>query len=141
MALFEQYAWPGNVRELEHIIEGGMNLVGNGNTLMVHHLPSHMALFFKDRRDNLPSSDRIENSPLHTFFPPDGDGLRPRAKGKFSLTETRKDNELRMINQALASTSGKPSAAARILGISPQLLNYKMKKYQISRQDYPSNRS
>ena len=40
----------------------------------------------------------------------------------------------KMINQALARTSGKPSAAARILGISPQLLNYKMKKHRINRR-------
>jgi len=142
MALFEQYAWPGNVRELEHIIEGGMNLVGNGNTLMARHLPSHLALFFKDRWEGTPFSDKAETgSPhLYTPFPSAGDSLDSQAKDRPSLAETRKDNELSMINQALTTTFGKPSAAARILGISPQLLNYKMKKYQLNRWDYQSHR-
>jgi len=125
MALFEQYAWPGNVRELEHIIEGGMNLVGSSNTLTARHLPSHLALFFKDRQDSTFASDDIETVSPHVV---------PQAKETPSLAETRKDNEIRMINQALARTSGKPSAAARILGISPQLLNYKMKKHRINRR-------
>ena len=142
MALFEQYTWPGNVRELEHIIEGGMNLVGSSNTLKARHLPSHLALFFKDRSQNSTfSSGRVEASPNLYSLPPAGDSRHSQPKDTPSLAETRKDNELRMINQALASTSGKPSAAARILGISPQLLNYKMKKYHISRGDYLSNRS
>jgi arginine utilization regulatory protein len=41
-----------------------------------------------------------------------------------------------LIKDALEKTSGKPSASARLLGISPQLLNYKMKKYQISHKKY-----
>ncbi|MCP4720838.1 MAG: AAA domain-containing protein, partial [Desulfobacteraceae bacterium] len=142
MALFEQYAWPGNVRELEHIIEGGMNLVGNGNTLMARHLPSHLALFFKDRWEGRPFSDKVETgSPQYTSLPPFGDSLGFQVKDRPSLAEIRKDNELSMINQALTTTFGKPSAAARILGISPQLLNYKMKKYQLNRRDYQSHRT
>lgn len=107
MDLFRQYAWPGNVRELEHVIEGGMNLVDKSDTLKNRHLPSHLALFFKDRSAERPS-----------------------------LSQTSRDNERGQIRQALGSSFGRPSAAARILGISPQLLNYKMKKYGIDRQAY-----
>ncbi len=120
MALFEQYPWPGNVRELEHIIEGAMNLISRSDTITARHLPSHLALFFKERsRDS---------------------GPKPVKSGA-SLPEARKGNEIRLIREALTKVSGKPSAAARILGISPQLLNYKMKKYRINRLAYLSHHS
>jgi transcriptional regulator with PAS, ATPase and Fis domain len=41
-----------------------------------------------------------------------------------------------VIEGALSDTLGRPSAAAARLGISPQLMNYKMKKYRINRRDY-----
>jgi arginine utilization regulatory protein len=140
MALFDQYTWPGNVRELEHIIEGGMNIVSS-NTIMDHHLPSHLALFSKDRPTGGKSfSDKGEAGSSPFYFPlsPAGDEKSARVTDRPSLAETRKNNELRMITEALTRTSGKPSAAARFLGISPQLLNYKMKKYRLSRLDYLS---
>jgi arginine utilization regulatory protein len=41
-----------------------------------------------------------------------------------------------VIEGALSDTLGRPSDAAARLGISPQLMNYKMKKYRINRRDY-----
>jgi arginine utilization regulatory protein len=57
-----------------------------------------------------------------------------------SLTQTSRDNELGLIRRALEKAAGRPSAAAGILGISPQLLNYKLKKYRINRLEYAVSR-
>jgi arginine utilization regulatory protein len=113
---FEHYPWPGNVRELEHVIEGAMNLVEQTDRqIRPHHLPAHMALFFEQH----------------------GEESLPGAGAAFrSLPEAGKKNERHMIVTALAETLGRPSAAAARLGISPQLMNYKMKKYRINRRDY-----
>lgn len=137
MDLFHQYTWPGNVRELEHIIEGGMNLISKERIIRVSHLSPHLAFFLKEHSLRDRSQGFFENKPSDFFsqarVPEHESGDE---KIKMSLTENRRDSEFRMIRDALASTSGKPSAAARILGISPQLLNYKIKKYRINRQDF-----
>ncbi len=154
MALFEEYAWPGNVRELEHSIEGGMNLVGRSDTIMIRHLPSHLALFFKDRSKNdapgFLTTHAPGNAGLQDSIPRDSNpdftptsAVHTRPEGGYhepSLAQTNRDNELGLIQKALAKASGRPSAAAGILGISPQLLNYKLKKYRINRLDYFSSR-
>ncbi|MEX1299993.1 MAG: sigma 54-interacting transcriptional regulator [Desulfotignum sp.] len=116
LSLFEQYPWPGNVRELEHVIEGSMNLADEKEQqIRPHHLPSHMALFFE------------QNTPAKTASA--GEAL-------FSPWGNRQENERQMVLAALQETAGRPSAAAAKLGISPQLMNYKMKKYGIDRRYY-----
>ena len=56
-----------------------------------------------------------------------------------TIAETKKKSEIHLIKAALTSTSGRPSAAARMLGISPQLMNFKLKRYKINRFDYLSD--
>ena len=46
------------------------------------------------------------------------------------------DIEETAIKKALATSAGNVAMAARLLGISPQLLHYKIKKYAISRQAF-----
>ena len=130
MLLFNRYPWPGNVRELEHIIEGSMNLVDRDTSIRPRHLPPHMEMFFRQvpgqpRETGDLSADGI---PLPSGSPDDKPGM--------SLAEKKRKNEIAMIRDALSRTRGKPSAAARLLDISPQLLNYKLKKYGIDRRDF-----
>jgi len=148
MTFFEEYPWPGNVRELEHVIEGAMNLVGTRETIMKHHLSSHLNLFFDRDSDGSRQksfshavseiSEQTIKGRVNYYFPPaeitPQDGKILRQGGTFF--EKRDEKEISLIRDALEQTSGKPSASARLLGISPQLLNYKMKKYQISRKEY-----
>lgn len=128
LSLFGQYPWPGNVRELEHVIEGSLNLIETHMPIRPCHLPAHMDMFFKKNPGSaLNSSGHKEDKPGETS----GSSMFQPAP---SLAQKNRDNEIRMIQDALARTSGKPSAAARILGISPQLLNYKLKRYRINRK-------
>lgn len=53
-----------------------------------------------------------------------------------SLIEAQKHNEEESIRSALRTTSGNRSLAARLLGISPQSLYYKIKKHRIIIADY-----
>lgn len=127
-SLFTQYPWPGNVRELEHVIEGSLNLIEDHMPIRLNHLPAHMDMFFKKAPGTAPTSPGIEEDQIgepsgsYPFLPVP------------SLAEKNRANEIRMIKDALTRTRGKPSAAAKILGLSPQLLNYKLKKYRINRQ-------
>lgn len=117
--LFTKYSWPGNVRELEHVIESAMHLVVNGNILKSHHLPPHLSLLFEEqtRMNKNNSKKSVQKKP--TF-----------------LSEIKAENELSLIRQALEKTHGRPSDAARLIGISPQLMNYKIKKYKINRLEF-----
>lgn len=118
--LFNTYAWPGNVRELAHCIEGAMNMVASGRTLLPKHLPTH---FF---------SDSITKNADGTVSGPKS-GLSP-----ITLKEKQALNEKTMICNYLTKTSGNAARAARMMGISPQSLNYKLKKHHIRPADYKS---
>ena len=113
---FGNYHWPGNVRELEHIIEASMNMVAGGSIIRLAHLPSHIFPFVKAR---MPLIEK-QNLP----------------KASLNLVDNQAANEKQMICEALKKSSGNAARAARILGISPQSLHYKLKKFQVHSRDY-----
>ncbi|UQZ88228.1 transcriptional regulator [Deltaproteobacteria bacterium Smac51] len=112
--------WPGNVRELEHAIESALNFATDGEQLTLRHIKR--------------ASRSIGNHELGDTAKP----LRERPIAarqwddrKMSLKETLEEVERQKILQALQITGGQINTAAVELGISPQLLNYKIKKYKL----------
>ncbi|MFD1408093.1 sigma-54 interaction domain-containing protein [Kroppenstedtia eburnea] len=101
MYRFINHDWPGNVRQLRNLIERIMILT-DGETIRPHHLPSNFTKVEESRVTN-PSS-------LH---PPVGDSEEMR------------------IRNALTTTYGNKSAAAKLLGISRATLYNKMRKYHL----------
>lgn len=118
------YDWPGNIRELEHIIEGGMNFARNGELLRQSHLPAHISL----RTTN---DTKQESEPV-TLVP------QPPVERKNNLPHCRELFEKDKIQEILGNTGGNVSRSARILGISRQSLQYKMKRFDINRSDFLS---
>ncbi|HET9533468.1 MAG TPA: sigma 54-interacting transcriptional regulator [Blastocatellia bacterium] len=100
------YHWPGNVRELENTIERAV-LVCEGNAIHGHHLP--------------PTLQTAEAS---------GTAMR------MSLTEAVEAYEKDLIQDALKSSRGNCAKAARLLGTTERILNYKVKKYSIDRHRF-----
>jgi len=98
------YAWPGNVRELEHAVERGV-VLARGERVEVEHLPPTVVP---------PGSGRGA---------PPGD-TRPPVPGS-----TIADLERHAILETLKAVSGSTSKAARILGISPRKIQYKLHEY------------
>lgn len=119
LRLFKKYPWPGNVRELEHVIESAMHLVVNGKILKSHHLPPHLSLLLKEK--TIVKKNRFKKNVQ---------------KESTFLSEVKAEKELSLIRNALEKTHGRPSDAARLIGISPQLMNYKIKKYKINRSEF-----
>ncbi len=99
------YAWPGNVRELEHAIERGVVL----------------ARADRVEADNLPPA--LAPSPSQRGARDAGD-TRPPVPGS-----TIADLERHAILETLKAMSGSTSKAARILGISPRKIQYKLHEY------------
>lgn len=136
LTLFKAYRWPGNVRELEHVIEGAANMAKESQTLFPHHLTVHLA--GEALRQDAEEPGRPPESPAPAGSPPAPSGLEPgeeRPKQQ-DLQESHKAFERRAIVQALIQTDGNASHAARKLGISPQLMHYKLKRYGICAKDY-----
>lgn len=113
LRLMRQYEWPGNVRELRNVIERAMILC-NGNEIAVSDLPAEI----------------VHKEP--------GMGLEGKLLSSLPLSSgvdmkaTIASIEKRMIREALAETHGNKSQAARLLGISRDILNYSIQKYGLS---------
>jgi DNA-binding NtrC family response regulator len=99
--LLEEYVWPGNVRQVRNVVERAVIMAGNGPIL-----PEHLAL----------------DSPSHAT----GQAMQ-LAIGTMSLDEI----ERRAIEQALIRARGVQKDAAKLLSISPRVINYKIQKHGI----------
>jgi len=103
LRLLARYAWPGNVRELQNEIR-------------------RVVAF-------LPACEPIRESDLS---PGIASGTSPkRIAPDLPLAAEIADFEEYRIREAVAEAEGNTRAAARLLGISPQLLRYKIKRYGI----------
>ena len=147
VAFFKTYHWPGNIRELEHIIEGAMNMVGSENTLKTSHLSPHFSVSpeFKQFADTMPeigtalppNSKRGQRPPEKTHLTFSDDHQDPLEK----LSEVQVESEKIIIFQTLKTYEGNVTRSAKRLGISRQLLNYKIKKYCFKRKNFTETAS
>jgi len=100
--VLQRYEWPGNVRELEHVI-GRACMLTDDTILDVDALPGQLV------RQQIDSPADTDDS---------GSILA--------------DQERRLVVEALQTTAGNQSEAARRLGIGRDALRYKMKRYGLS---------
>jgi len=120
MELLKIYNWPGNVRELEHVIEGAMNVVGTDEIIRIKHLQTHFSNWsVKPKSEKSARRHReIFSDDRHT-----------------NLIKTKSDHEENIIRTAFLGNKGNVTKTAKFLGISRQLLYYKIKKFNIHRED------
>jgi len=103
LALFTQYSWPGNVRELENEIERAVALTPDGQPILPHVL-----------------SDRIVNQ----------QSLRvPLPAVNNSLKEARSAFEREYIADLLFKNQGNAAKTAKLLGLSRQMLQKRIKEF------------
>jgi two-component system, NtrC family, response regulator len=102
-----RYNWPGNIRELENVIERAVVLNSSG-VIGVDDLPGYL-------------SDRKEELDIDTFIPMSA-----------PLQQTLEQIEKKIILRALAKCGNVQSHAADMIGISKNLFQHKMRKYNIS---------
>ncbi|HSO18113.1 MAG TPA: helix-turn-helix domain-containing protein, partial [Desulfosarcina sp.] len=85
------------------------------------------------------ASDGIGGMPPNRPQPSPADPGRPAGGAvgpEKGLLAAQADHERSVLAEALAHHGGNITRAARSIGISRQLFNYKMKKYRIDRRDY-----
>lgn len=103
------YDWPGNVRELENVLERAAIISGN-QTIKITHLPADM---------------------MQPAQESDQDVAAVSSANQLALPAAVAALEKRMIMEALATTNGNKSRAAKLLEISERSLWYKLDQYQL----------
>ncbi len=103
-----RYPWPGNVRELANTVER-LVVMAESNTILPEDLPSNL----KPSRGNGPPPDRVPSSSV--------DNMREEVERL----------EKREIIKALRENNFVKQRAARVLGITPRQLSYRVTKYAI----------
>ncbi len=120
------YAFPGNVRELENAVEYALNIAGDKEELQPQDLPE------KILRKNGSTNGSVHSSANggHKIA-----GALPGAwmdgQPDMSLDQAVSALEAKWIENALESTRGNISQAAKMLGLSRQGLHNKLAKYGI----------
>ncbi len=154
LTLLRGYAWPGNVRELEHFLAGAINLVSDReSTLTRDHIPDHYRFILRRPSAHEPFRPGFgQPVPARPPAPPrpawsvygtaEADG-RVEDLGRLPYRGpepppalSRWHKEYDQIMAALTAAGGHVTRAAIQLGISRQLLHYKMKKYGLDRRDF-----
>lgn len=105
LKVLQQYSWPGNVRELENVIERAL-VFADGEQLVMQDLPPMI-------------TGRTAND------------LLPIPDGERSLPEILESLEHQLILRAFKQAEGVKTETARLLGIKPSALYYKLEKYNI----------
>jgi two-component system response regulator HydG len=103
-----EYDWPGNVRELENVLERAL-VLAEGPSLEEDDLPF------------LPASEAPDTSLIDAAIP----------SGGLDLNQAVEGIEERLLRRALEQAKGVKAEAARLLGIKPSALYYKLEKYGI----------
>lgn len=123
-----QHTWPGNVRELRTVIE---HAVVMSQTAVIEEtaLPSSMFVQLSTppvRSSPLqPTSTSAQISKTTDFPPSENNSASSNSSASFSQFDLRQQ-ERRLIEEALASTAGNRTQAAKLLGISRRTLQRKL---------------
>ena len=134
LSSFLSYDWPGNIRELEHIIEGALNLATDGDTLTVKMLPDHFHLKQSSSAQQLtPLQTQEKFTDNYSQTSPDLIYSGSVSSHGNNFPANLQDAEKQAIINALRFTGGNVTSAAKLLGLSRQLLTYKIKKHSLNR--------
>ena len=106
------YHWPGNVRELENSIERGV-LIASHDTLDSVHLPPSLQM-------KMESSEKKEHGKLASLV-----NIYERS----------------LIIDAMKDAKGNQSQAARILGTTKRIIQYKVEKYGIDTKRFKTKKA
>lgn len=115
-----RYSWPGNVRELENVLERAL-ILSRSDTLGPELLPPQMAGLAGGVADAAGAGIGVAG---------EGQGMTLSS----GLPAALEDAEREALRQALDASGGHREKTADALGISRRTLQYKLKKYGLTRR-------
>ncbi|MGB3210757.1 MAG: sigma-54-dependent Fis family transcriptional regulator [Desulforhopalus sp.] len=108
--VFETYGWPGNVRQLQKEIERLVALTGEGQLIQVDQLSRDLRSLYTSQKSS----------------------YSEESEGYLALPEQIKRLEIILIKKAMRRTKGNKTRAAKLLAITRQGLDKKIKRYKLS---------
>lgn len=142
----QYYPWPGNVRELSNLAER-LSILYPDETVAYDQLPSRYQIELNEQMTLLKPLSRPDGAieevsvACEEASPPSGDDARPQCTEENSLSTMPDlsegldlknylvEMEVNLIKQALATTAGNVSQAAKLLRMNRTTLVEKIKKY------------
>lgn len=113
LTFFKEYHWPGNVRQLLHEVEHMVALTPEGDRISLRHC-----------------SQELQKCKSSDFLP------AMQNRPALSLPERVEEIEIACIKDALHKTGGNKLRASKLLGITRQGLDKKLKRYKISESSW-----
>lgn len=132
------HKWPGNIREFENVIERGIILADDGESLDLRHLFSvdsnfaHSSLMRLTESGTLVKRDALANPTDAAHVP--APCVAPASLDDWARGAVRQQNthladvEDALVNAALTESNGNVSKAAALLGITRAQLDYRIKR-------------
>ena len=130
------YDWPGNVRELEHFIAGALSLVKEENIIGMEHIPEH----YKELFEHPVTFNKIPHKSLEENLTPSAVPLDDYATNLDAFSAANQARQLVMeeerLKQAMITAGGNITLAAQSIGISRQLLSYRLMKFGLNKKQF-----
>lgn len=123
MGYFMNFSWPGNVRQLKSCIESAMIFVDDQGWISFSELPQYVLADGDQDQGRSPQKRADKAKEKNETGEP--------APSYLQFKDLVWQEEKNKIVEALQQAKGNISQAAKLLGISKQLLCYRMKKYQL----------
>ncbi len=123
LAAMSDYPWPGNIRELRNVTERAA-LLGDGR-IGLGDLPREI------------TSESLSAGDPTTGEPPAPNSVATAPSTPVGATGSRLANQEReLVHRTLTQTGWNQTAAARKLGVTRDVLRYRVKKYDLKRPDW-----
>ena len=123
---FQQYAWPGNFRQLFNLMRTAVVMAGCTGEIQWQHLPED---FLEEIRHHTGNSPATKPKPTHAHHTPGGEASPSYTAVPAPAPATAPADHAKLENmaldamaQALRSTGGNVSEAAKLLGVSRNTL-------------------
>jgi arginine utilization regulatory protein len=139
--VMEKYHWPGNVRELEHMLAGSIAQVTDEIVIGLEHVHEHYLHAFSATPTTLAVEDSLtklittkkqeENIPFPVI---EQETVDTTFRDGGVLGRLREEEE--KIKELLRQNRGNVTLAAKAMGISRQLMSYRLTKFGINAKEY-----
>jgi Nif-specific regulatory protein len=113
----QHFPWPGNIRQLQNVVERAV-LKAEGQSVNVEQIEAVLDA------EIMPGQE-IDASPGQEV------GLLPARSAPIRPYRWVSDRDLEPIQEALRRAAGNQTQAARLLGLTPRQLRYRLKKLQV----------
>jgi Nif-specific regulatory protein len=125
--VLEAYRWPGNIRQLENVIERAV-IMSNDDIIAV---PQLQTILSEEADIDIESGHKSSAAPMPGNMPGNYYPSLPEFAAPIRGYSKVQEQEAPHILEALQKANGNKTAAAKLLGMTPRQLHYRIKKLEL----------